>query len=114
MEGMNFLLVNEQGKPMGHGIIASRINENRYLCTFLRQPQVSRVVGVDEIATWNLFPNQDAMNAFVAALPKSPGTPPPPPSKEPASKKPASKSQQKRISAQKKASKKKASKKTGK
>ncbi len=113
MEGMHFLLVNEQGKPMGHGVIAQRINQDRYLCTFARQPQVSRVVGVDEIATWNLFPNQDAMNAFIAALPKAkpaPGAPPP--------KKPASKSQQKRISAQnptsKKRGKKKASKKTGK
>lgn len=103
MEGMHFLLVNEQGKPMGHGVIAQRINQDRYLCTFLRNPQVSRVVGIDEIGTWNLFPNQDAMNAFIAQLPKAKPAPDP--------KKPASKSQQKRVSAQKKAGKKKASKK---
>ncbi len=113
MEGMHFLLLNEQGKPMGHGVIASRINQDRYLCTFLRAPQVSRVVHVDEIGTWNLFPNQDGMNAFIAALPKAkpaPGTPPPKPDpnakNDPASKKTAKK---------KKASKKKTSKKkTGK
>ena len=77
MEGMHFLLVNEQGKPMSHGVIAKRVTDERYLCTFLRAPQVSRLAHVDEIAQWNLFPNQDAMNAFIASLPKAkpaPGT----------------------------------------
>lgn len=110
MEGMNFLLVNEQGKPISHGIIAQRINENRYLCTFLRAPQVSRAVSVEEIGSWNLFANQDAMNAFIAKLPKAtpaPGTggerdpaegnnelPPPPAGK----KKPAKKASKKKPS----------------
>lgn len=48
MQGMRFLLVNETG-PYGHGIITQEISSEKYLCTFLRHPQVSRVVDITEI-----------------------------------------------------------------
>lgn len=67
MQGMRFLLLSEAG-PTNHGVITQRVSEDKYLCTFMRQPQSSRLVTTDEITTWNLFPNDEAMNTFIAAL----------------------------------------------
>jgi len=81
-------MLGETGQPINHGVIQQKTTEERYLCTFMRQPQVSRLCHVDEIGNWNLFPNEGAMNAFIAALVKDnppadppagdkpPGTPP--------------------------------------
>lgn len=76
MQGMRFLLMAEAG-PINHGIITSRVTEDKYLCTFMRNPQSSRLCTTDEIATWNLFPNDEAMNAFIAALQEQPPAAPP-------------------------------------
>ena len=80
MQGMRFLLINEQGAIINNGVITQRVTEERYMCTFMRPPQVSRLVHVDEIATWNLFPNDEAVQAFVNELQQQPeGGPTPPP-----------------------------------
>lgn len=89
MQGMRFLLVNETG-PYGHGIITQEISSEKYLCTFLRHPQVSRVVDVTEIQQWNLFPNDAAMNTFIGVLNKemNPSPPTDAPPKDNSDKKP--------------------------
>lgn len=75
MQGMRFLVINEKG-PVNHGIIQQKLTDEKYLVTFVRIPQVSRVASLDEISTWNLFPNEDAMNAFIVDLRKQQATPP--------------------------------------
>jgi len=104
MQGMRFLLLNEKG-PINHGIITQRVTEDKYLCTFMRNPQSSRLVTTDEITTWNLFPNDEALNAFIAAIPKQdPGAPAPdgrPPKDNSHKKPPAIKAIKKKAKAKK-------------
>ena len=69
MQGMRFLIVGENG-PMNHGIIVSSITAEKYLCSFARVPQSSRVCDLEEIQQWNLFPTDDAMNTFISELGK--------------------------------------------
>ena len=68
MQGMRFLILNENGQAVNHGVITQQITQDRFMCTFMRPPQVSRLVHVDEIGQWNLFPNDEAMNQFISAL----------------------------------------------
>lgn len=96
MQGMRFLLLGEDGRPINHGIITQKVTEDRYLCTFFRNPQVSRLCHVDEIGQWNLFPNDEVMNQFIAALNTNPvpgpgGEPEDPPAEKPPAKKKAAK-----------------------
>jgi hypothetical protein len=65
MQGMRFLVIGDKG-PMNHGLITQRLTEDRYLVTFARKPQVSRIAALDEIMGWNLFPDDNAMNLFIA------------------------------------------------
>lgn len=89
MQGMRFLLLGEDGRPINHGIIAQKVTEERYLCTFFRNPQVSRLCHVDEISTWNLFPTDDMMNQFIATLTaNNPPPTPEPPAEPPGGEKP--------------------------
>lgn len=76
MQGMKFLILNKDGKPINHGIIATQITPEKYLCSFTRNPPVSRVCDLSEIQSWNLFPTDDALNAFIAMIVKR-DTPPP-------------------------------------
>lgn len=68
MQGMRFLLLNQQQQPINNGVITQRVTEDRYMCTFLREPQVSRLCHVEEIGTWNLFPNDEQLNQFLLVL----------------------------------------------
>ena len=79
MQGMRFLILNEEGKPINHGIIAQRITPEKYLCSFTRNPPVARVCDLTEIQGWNLFPTDDAMNAFIESIQKDLNKTPPPP-----------------------------------
>jgi hypothetical protein len=83
MQGMRFLLLGDDGRPVNHGIITQRVTEERYMCTFVRNPQVSRLCHVDEIAAWNLFPNDEQMNAFISEVVKLNPPPQPEPPAEP-------------------------------
>jgi hypothetical protein len=74
MQGMLFLIVGEKG-PINHGIIAQQITPEKYLCQFARQPTSSRVVSLEEIQKWNLFPNEDQMNAFLLTVQAETGVP---------------------------------------
>ena len=76
MQGMRFLLLGKDGKPINHGIIAQRITAEKYLCTFTRTPPVSRVCDIEEIQGWNLFPTDDALNAFIIDIQKKEAAPP--------------------------------------
>ena len=87
MQGFRFLVLGEKG-PTAHGIITQQITPEKYLCTFLMNPQVSRVCSIDEIQQWNLFPNEDAMNAFAVHLRRQ-TQPPPAPQAEPPAEPPA-------------------------
>jgi hypothetical protein len=105
MQGMRFLLLGDDGRPMNHGIVAQKVTEERYLCTFMRNPQVSRLCHVDEISTWNLFPNDDQLNSFIAIIarqnpPAEPPKQPEPPAEPPGGKKaPAKKASKKKANA---------------
>lgn len=103
MQGMRFLMLNEQGQPLNHGVIVSKVTDERYLCTFARNPQVTRLCHVDEIGQWNLFPTDDAMNAFILNIQAQTGAPAKPVETPPAPKK---------VTKKKKVIKKKAKKKT--
>lgn len=70
MQGMRFLLIGDDGKPINHGVIVQQIGPEKYLCQFARVPTVCRLVHTDEIMGWNLFPNDDAMNDFILAITK--------------------------------------------
>lgn len=111
MQGMRFLMLGETGQPVNHGVIQQKTTEERYLCTFFRQPQVSRLCHVDEIGTWNLFPNDDAMNAFISAIraenPPAGDKPPVDPPKDPPGLT-SKKTVKKKAPSKKKAAKKKA------
>lgn len=100
MEGMRFLIINEVG-PVNHGIINQRLTPDRYLVTFARVPQSSRVAALDEIMGWNLFPNDETMNAFIADNQATPAVPKADPDANPKTPRPPSKSVAKRIRAQK-------------
>lgn len=75
MQGMRFLLLDENGRPFNHGVIVNKVTDERYLCTFARNPQVSRLCHVDEIGAWNLFPTDDAMNSFILSIQAQTGEP---------------------------------------
>jgi hypothetical protein len=76
--GFKFLILGKENKPLNHGTIIEKVIEGKYLCQFTRIPTSCRVVDVTEIQGWNLFPTDDAMNEFIAALEKKPaGTTPP-------------------------------------
>ncbi len=83
--GFKFLILGPENKPINHGTIIEKVAEGKYLCQFTRSPPSCRVVDVTEVQGWNLFPADDAMNAFIAALDKKPDDPPPPkdPPKDP-------------------------------
>jgi len=68
MQGMRFLLVNQDNEPFNHGVISERITEDKYLCEFAALPSVSRVCGLKEIMGWNLFATDELMNEFIKSL----------------------------------------------
>ncbi len=107
MQGMRFLLLGDDGRPVNHGVITQRVTEERYMCTFVRNPQVSRLCHVDEISSWNLFPNDEQMNAFITEIMKL-NPPEPPPQPEPPVEPPGDP----QVPVKKKAGKKKANAKT--
>lgn len=76
MQGLKFLLLNQEGKPINHGLIVERITPEKYLCQFERNPPSARVCDLQEIQLWNLFPTDDAMNAFIASVGKDKQTTP--------------------------------------
>jgi len=81
--GFKFLILGPENKPINHGTIIEKVAEGKYLCQFTRSPPSCRVVDVTEVQGWNLFPADDAMNEFIAALEKKPDDPPPPPKDPP-------------------------------
>lgn len=68
MQGMRFLIVGQDGRPVNHGVIAQKVSEDKFLCQFARQPTSCRLVHTDEILNWNLFPTDDDLNTFIANL----------------------------------------------
>lgn len=68
IEGFRFLIVGAENKPTNHGTIIEKVTEGKYLCQLNRMPTSCRVVDVDEIQKWNLFPTEEGLNAFIAAL----------------------------------------------
>lgn len=83
MIGFKFLVLGQENKPLNHGTIIEKVAEAKYLCQFTRVPTSCRVVDVAEIQGWNLFPTDDAMNEFIAALGKKPPPPVDPPKDPP-------------------------------
>jgi hypothetical protein len=75
MQGFNFLILGEKG-PINHGVVVERLTADKYLCQFAKTPTSCRVVSLDEIQQWNLFPDTASMNAFIVELQKKklPGT----------------------------------------
>jgi len=70
MEGLRFLLLSQKGLPINHGMIAKQITPEKYLCQFSKVPAVARVCDITEIQGWNLFPTDEALNEFIAAIRK--------------------------------------------
>ena len=68
MQGTRFLIVDENGQATNHGIILQQITPERYLCRFVKRPAVQRIIRLDEIETWNLFQNDEELNAFITQL----------------------------------------------
>jgi len=108
MESLRFLLLNTDGIPINHGVIAKQITPEKYLCQFSKVPAVARVCDITEIQGWNLFPTDKALNEFIAAIqkgkklpakstPPTPPTPPKPPVEfKPGGQKPSHKKKKKR------------------
>ena len=88
MQGMKFLLLNENRKPINHGVILQKVTDEHYLCAFARTPQVTRLCHVTEITGWNLFPNDEAMNNFILSLQAETGEPQKPVETPPGNQKP--------------------------
>ena len=105
MQGMRFLLLDENGNAINNGIITQKVTDERYMCTFMRPPQVSRLCHVNEIGTWNLFPTDEALQTFVNVLneqpPADPPADPPPGDKPPGTKKKAKKKASKKVAKKK-------------
>ena len=80
MQGYKFVVLSRDGRPTDHGIILQQITPERYLCQFAKAPSKCRVCRIEQIEGWNLFPDDDLMNAFIAATVKPA---PPPPKKKP-------------------------------
>ena len=77
MQGMRFLMLDKNGLPFNHGIIAKEITPTKYLCQFTRTPASARVCDITEIETWHIFATDEAMNVFIATLSKEkPAAPP--------------------------------------
>jgi len=58
--------MGEKG-PNNHAIITQQITPEKYLCTIMTNPQGTHVGPIEEVQQFNLFPNDDAMNAFIVA-----------------------------------------------
>jgi hypothetical protein len=71
MQGYHFLVVTQDG-PISQGVIQRQLTENYYLCKFITSPVVTRVIGLAQIETWNLFPNEEEMADFVTTIVKKP------------------------------------------
>lgn len=75
MQGMKFLIVGQDGRPVNHGTIVNQVGAEKFLCQFARQPTCCRLVHTDEILGWNLFPNDDGLNAFILSIQAQTGEP---------------------------------------
>ncbi len=70
MQGMRLLILNAKGIPINHGTIVQTITSKKYLCRFATNPVVSRIVGLKELQTFQLFSDDDEMSRFIAAITK--------------------------------------------
>lgn len=73
MQGYRFLLVDDNNKPANHGVIVEQITPERYLCAFARLPSVCRIITLEQLMLYFLFPDDEQLNAFILSL-----TPPAP------------------------------------
>jgi hypothetical protein len=83
MQGMKFLIVGQDGRPVNHGTIVNQVGAEKFLCQFARSPSVCRLVHTDEILGWNLFPTDELMNAFITDLTQNNPPAEDPPGKDP-------------------------------
>ena len=82
MQGFKVLLLDDEGKPANHGTILRQIMPESYLVQFAKAPASCRICGLAEMSTWQLFPNDKQMNAFIAAIVAAQKPPPAPPKKK--------------------------------
>lgn len=75
MQGMRFLVLDQEGRPVNHGNIVQKVSDEKYLLQFMRAPSSCRLVHTDEIMGYTLFPTDEALNQFIAELTKQ--VPPP-------------------------------------
>ncbi len=88
MQGFKWLKLDENGKPFNHGTILQQITPERYLCQFAKLPSSCRVMRIEVIEGWHLFPNDQQMNAFIVdVIKRQPDTDPPVVKKKKAKKK---------------------------
>ena len=73
MQGMLFVILNEKGEAVNHGIIAQAITPEKYLCQFRIPSPVSRIIPIEELQGYSLFNNEQQMNQFLAAVQKQVG-----------------------------------------
>jgi hypothetical protein len=62
------LVVDKDNKPANHGVIVERITPERYLCAFARLPAVSRIITLEQLMLYFLFPDDEQLNAFILSL----------------------------------------------
>lgn len=67
MLGMIFLILDDNRQILAHGVVTQKLTDSKYLCTFMREPQSSRICDIEQMQNWHLFPNLKAMSAFTAA-----------------------------------------------
>lgn len=68
MQGLTFLILDRQGTPINHGVVYSVVTDKIYMCAFARKPSSMALRSIDEMRGWLFFPDEDAMNDYVAAI----------------------------------------------
>ena len=74
MQGLLFLILNQEGTPLNHGIIVEKLTGEKYLCQFQKPPVSNRVVSIEEIQGFNLFSTQEQFDNFLNSVQKSRAT----------------------------------------
>lgn len=65
MQGMFFLIMNTKNDLANYGTIIQQITSEKYLCQFLITPASCRVVSVEELSLFHLFPNKEQQDTFL-------------------------------------------------
>ena len=71
MKGWSFIQFDKRGRPRAQGQVVDQVGDGRYLCQFLAGDKThAEVVESKNMETWQLFPDREALEAYMQAIAK--------------------------------------------